>query len=418
MLNRQIAPPFYRSTTLKLLEPVKLLCKSGLPIYLIEGGEQEVVRIEWIFNAGKSVETKVGQSQFTAQQLDKGTTAKSSLLIAEGFEKFGAHIDVSAGNDYTTVTLYALTFHLHQVLPLVEEILHEANFPVDEFEIAKNIALQQYQVNKEKTTFIASKQFRKALFGQHPYANEIEDVHLHNLVQEDLRKFYQKFFTVNAVFVCGKIKKDDIKVIERLSEKLIYKNEIAKNLTENWPGAIQEHIEKQESVQSTIRFGKRVITRNHPNFIPLLFTTHILGGYFGSRLMKNIREEKGLTYGIFGVVQPLKQQAILSIGADVNKENKELTLIEIKKEINKLKTELIGKEEFENARNYFVGSLQSEVSTVFANSDKIKSIILNQLPLDYYQQMIDSVENIKPEDVMQIASTHYTLDEFTTITVG
>jgi predicted Zn-dependent peptidase len=418
MLNRQIAPPFYRSTQLNLLQPDKIISSSGAPLYVMQGGEQDVIRIEWVFNAGKVAETKIGQSHFTAQQLDKGTSNLTSLSLAEGFEKYGAHIDVSAGNDYTTLTLYTLSKHLHQVLPLLEEIIHQVIFPEDELMLAQSIAQQQYQINKEKTSFLAGKYFRSALFGNHPYANEIEDSHIKEITREDLLSFYHTAYQLHAVFICGKMKEDAIKAIEKLTAGLKYQPQNIKVNTIAWPKPKHEHIQKDGSVQTTIRFGKLAINRNHPDFISLLFTTHILGGYFGSRLMKNIREDKGLTYGIYSVLQPLQQQAILSIGADVNQQNKELTLSEIKKEINKLKTELVEKEEFENARNYFVGSLQSEVSTIFANSDKIKTIILNNLPVDYYQQMIDTIENMKPEDVAQTATSYFDLESFTTITVG
>jgi predicted Zn-dependent peptidase len=134
--------------------------------------------------------------------------------------------------------------------------------------------------------------------------------------------------------------------------------------------------------------------------------------------MKNIREEKGLTYGIYGVLQPYRQQTLLSIGADVNKENRMVTIDEIHKELTRLKTETIPNSELENARNYFIGSLQSEVSTVFSNSDKVKSIILNQMPDHYYQDMINKIDQLTPDHIQETASKYFDYESFTTISVG
>ena len=189
MLNRQIAPPFTRSTYFHLLTPEKFILANGLPVYVMHGGEQEVMRIEWIFNAGKINETKVGLAHFTANQIDKGTQQKSSLEIADGLETYGAHVEISAGNDFTTFTLYVLTQYLPNVLPLLNELLQEAVFPEKELSLAKDIALQQYRINLEKTAYLAGKYFRKSVFGQHPYGNEISDEDIAQIQPEDLKNF-------------------------------------------------------------------------------------------------------------------------------------------------------------------------------------------------------------------------------------
>ncbi|MCU0382736.1 MAG: insulinase family protein [Cyclobacteriaceae bacterium] len=418
MVNRQIAPPYSRSTSLHLLTPKKFILSTGLPVYAICGGEQEVMRVEWIFNAGKINETKIGLAHFTANQIDKGTKQKNSLSIADGFETFGAHIEISAGNDFTTFTLYVLTQYLPKVLPLVNELLQEAVFPENELTLAKDIALQQHRINLEKTAYLASTYFRKSVFGVHPYGNETSADDIVQIQPSDLKQFKENYYFANAVFISGKFSDEDINMICKQSESLRYKP--LPDLTENsnWPAPEKKYIEKDKSVQTTIRLGARTINRKHPDFISLLFTTHILGGYFGSRLMKNIREEKGLTYGIYGVLQPYRQQTLLTIGADVNKENRLVTIDEIHKELSRLKTETIPDSELENARNYFIGSLQSEVSTVFSNSDKVKSIILNQMPDNYYQDMINKIDLLTADHIQETATKYFDTQTLTTVSVG
>ncbi|HYC86051.1 MAG TPA: insulinase family protein, partial [Chryseosolibacter sp.] len=179
-----------------------------------------------------------------------------------------------------------------------------------------------------------------------------------------------------------------------------------------------EAISKEGSVQASIRTGRRFIMRNHPDYHVSVFVAHVLGGYFGSRLMKNIREEKGLTYGIYASIQPLQHAGFLVIGADVNRENVDVTLDEIRKELRSLRTEAIPQAELETAKNHFIGTLQAEITTPFAHADKIKTIILSQLSTDFYQKMIAEVSEINPARIMEITDRYFHEDSFSSVSVG
>jgi zinc protease len=171
-------------------------------------------------------------------------------------------------------------------------------------------------------------------------------------------------------------------------------------------------------VQSTIRKAKKSIGKMHHDYIDALFLNHILGGYFSSRLMKNIREDKGLSYGISSSLHALKNDSYLVIGADVNRENLNLTFEEIRKELKQLRTEKIEEEELNLARNHFIGSLQLEITTSFAHADKIKNIILFNLSPQHYQNMINRVEAITAENLIQVANQYFSEDSFVEVAVG
>jgi predicted Zn-dependent peptidase len=164
--------------------------------------------------------------------------------------------------------------------------------------------------------------------------------------------------------------------------------------------------------------GRRSILRSHPDYVPVLFVSHILGGYFGSRLMKNIREEKGLTYGISASVHGLRRDSYLVIGADVNKENVALTFEEVRKELKTLRTKDISADELETTRNHFIGSLQSEITTPFAHADKIKTIALFGLAPDHYQNMISRMEKINPRNIIEISEQYFNESTFFEVAVG
>ncbi|HTF21676.1 MAG TPA: insulinase family protein, partial [Chryseolinea sp.] len=172
------------------------------------------------------------------------------------------------------------------------------------------------------------------------------------------------------------------------------------------------------SVQASIRLGKKSVLRSDKDYADVLFLSHILGGYFGSRLMKNIREEKGLTYGIHASLHALKHDSYLAIGADFDKENIELTIAEIKKELRKLREEPIDANELETARSRFVGGLQSELTTSFEHAEKIKTIVLFGLDNSYYNNLIERIEKVSAADLQKTGERYFSEDSFLEIAVG
>ncbi len=174
--------------------------------------------------------------------------------------------------------------------------------------------------------------------------------------------------------------------------------------------------EKADSLQSSIRIGRRMFNRHHPDFFKFLVFNTILGGFFGSRLMKNIREEKGLTYGISSSMVPLASEGYWSIGADVKKENVPLALLEIQKEIDELKQQKVSEGELSLVKNYMKGSVLSSTNTVFDTMDKHKAIVHENLPKDFYDSMLEKIEHISSTDVQDMANCY--MKDLSTVVVG
>lgn len=419
MLDRTVAPDFVKSNVFNLIQPDRKKLSNGMDIFFIPGGSQDVLKIELVFKAGRWHESKWGASYFTSNQLSKGTKSKSSYEIAQLFDRYGAHFEVNAGLDNVSVALYALTRNLNPVIALLQEILQTPVFPDKELEQAKAIYIQNLRINHEKTSFLASKHFRKNLFGEtHPYGKELEETDIHSLTQSNIADYFQTFFQDYIVFVSGKYNSSDKERIQDIfsSWKIIKSPD--KSIQTQTLTPVRQHFEKEESVQSSIRLGNQSLHRTHPDYVKVLFVSHILGGYFGSRLMKNIREEKGLTYGIYASLHPLKRASYLVIGADVNKENIDLTFDEIKKELKRLRDEKITLDELETARNHFIGSLQAELTTPFAHADKLKTIYQYGFAPDYYQQLIATIERMNPLQIMETSAQYFNEQHFFEIAAG
>jgi predicted Zn-dependent peptidase len=238
------------------------------------------------------------------------------------------------------------------------------------------------------------------------------------LTREQLIDHYTSFGKDFIVIVSGKIDSASRQNIIDEFSSLSFTAGTEKNITAPNANALHERVSKEGSVQSSIRMGKKAIARSHPDYAAVLFLNHIFGGYFGSRLMKNIREEKGLSYGIYSSIHTLQHDSYVVIGADVNNENLDIAFEEIRKELKRLRTETVDAEELEIARNHFIGSLQAEITTPFAHADKIKNMHMFRLPKNYYQNLIHNIDSVRADQLLDIASRYFQEGDFIEVSVG
>ena len=378
-----------------------------------------MLKIELVFKAGRWYEQNMLAGYFSANMLAKGTSKKTSFEIARIFDQYGAHLEISPGLDFVSVSLYALSHKLPMVLALLVEVLTDPSFAEDEFRQLQQIFLQSLSINNEKTSYVASQHFRRNLFGNnHPYGTEVTAQQVEALDVAQLRSHFNNFFHSPLAFVSGKITPEAGQLIQDHLQGLPVGNAVSVTPHEVSATSRNEHTKKADSVQASVRMGVRSLMRGHPDYVPVLFVSHILGGYFGSRLMKNIREDKGLTYGISASIHALKNDSYLLIGADVNKENVDLTYQEIGSEIRKLRTTSISPGELETTRNHFIGSLQSEITTPFAHAEKIKTLKLFGLTDDHHSKMISRIERITPEEILATSEKYFQEDIFFRVAVG
>lgn len=419
MLDRKIAPSFIKSASFLLPNPETVQLPNGLKFHSIKGVQQDIIKIEFIFKAGKWFESKVGLSHFTAQMIERGTTQKTSAQLAEFFDRYGAHIEISPGLDFTSIALYTLSKNLRHVFPAFLEMIQTPSFPENELRQMKEVFIDNLKVNNEKNSFLASKALRKNLFGSaHPYGRSIESDDLKDLNRIDLVNFFEQYIVPSEMFVVSKADKNMLDyILDKVSvfSKPQHQNKNSGSIEVN---PFFDRIDKAASVQSSVRLGKKTISRDHQDYPDLLFLNHIVGGFFGSRLMKNIREEKGLTYGIHSSINSLMNGSFLVIGADVNKENEDLIFQEIMNEFINLQTIKIEDGELEAAKGHFIGSLQSETANPFSVAEKVKTIKLFSLPDNYYQTLLGRVHSITSGELLNTAQSYLKNDDFFKIAVG
>ncbi len=422
MLDRTAAPAYRQVDQINFIPAKEYTLDNGLRLHVVDAGEQDLVRIEFIFDNVAWQPEKPLQAFAVSSMLTDGTTQMTGAQIAEKIDYYGAFLQADYNYDNSTVTLYSLNKHLSNTLPLVRSILTDSIFPQEELDTFVRNHKQSLSVNLEKNDFVGRRQFNHALFGNSLYGYTIEASDYDQVTREQLLEYYHTAYQLSncTIVVSGKVTYETTSILnelfgkEPLSTPQATPNQFAFGEV---PGR-EYYIERPEALQSAIRIGKVSINRTHPDFAGLQVVNTILGGYFGSRLMANIREDKGFTYGIGSALVSLRSSGYFFIATEVGVDVCSAALTEIEKEITILKTELVREEELALVRNYMLGSLLGGLENAFSHADKFKNIYPYGLGYDYYDRYIRTVETITPEEVQQLANKYLDLESLNRVIVG
>ncbi|QEC53715.1 putative Zn-dependent peptidase [Anseongella ginsenosidimutans] len=422
MLNRTLAPENNPLKPIQLLKPVRSELKGGARLYVIDGADADVVRIEFIFpHTGWEAEQPL-VNRALAGMLLEGTAKHTAAEIAETIDFYGAFLNADNGADHTIVTLHSLNKQLQHTLPLVKEVLTEAVFPAAELEVFSRNSLQKLQVSLEKNEFQARRAFNAAVFGGNsPYGYSVEPSDFEKIDRQALiRRYHEQFSPANCIIiVSGKAGTSVPAEVERLFGNgdwpampvPAYEPVLQPGLPGKYP------VEIPGSLQSAIRIGKPAITKAHPDYAELQVLNTVLGGYFGSRLMANIREDKGYTYGIGSGLHSFRNSGLFFIATEVGAEVREKALQEIYLEMDRLRNDLIPGKELDLVRNYLLGSFLGSLENVFSHADKLKNLLLSGLDYTYYDRYFEAIRDVKPERLRELAGSLFS-DGFYEITAG
>jgi zinc protease len=418
-LDRKTQPSYQSLSDLKLIPLKSITLNNGVTAYHLPNDNLEVFRLEIIFEAGAFFGKKYGESYFTSKMLSSGTKNKTSAQISNSFDTNGGFLEINQNQERLQIVLHGLTKYFETYLNELVELIYESVFPEDELELLKKVSTQSYAVSKEKTATTCNEIFRNQLFGaEHSFGKTLNEAEISDISHDDITSFYNVFIEKSAfkIFVCGNIKDKQLNELQtKLGNIKLISNVLKAKSPENTkPENI--YLDKEGSLQTSVRVGRRMFNRSHEDFYKFMVFNTLFGGYFGSRLMKNIREDKGFTYGISSSLVPLADSGYFAIGSDVKKENYAQTIEEINKEIELLKTKKVDLEELNLVKNYMAGSIFGSINTVFDIMDKQKSIIYENLPSDFYETIIPNIIKITDADIKEMANKYMT--DLTFVAVG
>lgn len=423
MLDRTQAPRRHEIQDVALIHPRELFFDNGLRIFVFNSPTQELVKAEFIFrNIFDGSENAILQT-CASHMLKEGTRTRTSAQIADEIDYYGAYLVPEYSFDQTALTLYSLNKHLRALLPVIHDLLNYATFPEVELETYIRNQKQTLQISLQKNDYMARRLFFKNVFGASRYGQIPTEDAYNALNREDLIALYKKQVQPHncTLVLSGNITDD---VLKQVSE--LFNNEwhnrgeashvIAPSLPAFTPTMLLE--ERGDALQSALRLGMPTINRLHPEFPAVQFVNTLLGGYFGSRLMKNIREEKGYTYGIGSAVASLQYTGFFTIATEVAADSTQATLIEIEKEFNILRETRATDDEIALVKNYMLGSILGSVESIFSHADKFKAVYFYGMDLSYYTRYSEVIRSIQASDVQEVAQRYFDYNKLLKIIVG
>jgi len=426
-MDRKIMPEIKTITRLNLTQPENARLSNGIPVVIMPAGSEPVCRVDLVFNAGSRYQDTIFQSSLTNQMIPEGTAKLTGGKIAEEFEFYGSYFNVSADRDEADITIHSLEKHLEPVLRLMSEVLIHPAFPEEEMNVIKANRIESMKVDDQRVESLSRKQFNRLTFGEnHPYGvvGEIRDIGL--ITPAYLADFHSRYYDQAhcRILVTGPHPDKYLPLVERY-------------FGENWP--LNGHplntgtpelpplqmsqqkrfiISRPDAVQTAIRIGKPLFSRLHPDFMGLTIVNTILGGYFGSRLMSNIREEKGFTYGIASHLLTLRDSGYFVIGSTVGAEVWEETVSECFKEMNRLCTDKVKPGELDLVRNYLTGQVQRSVDGPFQMADQLRGLWIHDLDLNYLTDFMELFNRISPEEIRNLAIKYLDHSNMTVVAAG
>ncbi|GAB3649545.1 pitrilysin family protein [Echinicola sediminis] len=422
VLDRSKAPAFQIPDHIELIKPEKRTLKNGVPLYFISTPEIDAIKLEVITTSteGRHSDEDALVPFFTLHMLLEGTKDMSSSQLDSFFDHYASEIDIISSFEQQGISLLTTKKHFGRVLPVFRSLLTDATFPSKELEKRKSQKSLTISIQNEQNGSRANQLYRKALFGaDHPYGFIAEDRHVTSITTEKLKDFYENNFLLSPeIFVIGNLSEVEIDSIADafggLETNLSPKSVPVFN---TWPDKRLNEF-KEKAVQSSIRLGKHLIPKTHPDYHALTVFNTILGGYFGSRLTKNIREDKGHTYGIYSSIGSLEKADYWVVMADVQKGFADDVIKEVYKEIEQLKHSPISVEEMEIVRNYMIGHFLSNFSNVFDLINRFKNIHHAGLGYDFYEAQLNYFRSFTPEEIMAVGQKYFDPQSIIEIVVG
>lgn len=418
------SPPLINSFSFgRIPEAKKIFLDNKVPAYFIDAGTEDIVRIEFDFPAGRIMERSPLVASTTNAMLLEGSLNYNAESINRTIDQYGAFPNLICEKDSAGFIVFTLNKYIEKILELSSEIIFNSVFPEDELNTLMQYRLQKYMVNRQKVGVLSSDHFFQSIFGNnHPYGKFVQPQDFKDVTVAMLKDFHSQHYNTATmkIIVAGKLPQGIEAMMNKYFGKLT--SEIQKNPTSNvklgGSDVKKIFVEKADAVQTSIRIGSKTINKLHPDYPGLKVLDTIIGGYFGSRLMKNIREDKGYTYGINSSVSSLLQSGYKIISTEVGAEFAEKTKIEIYNELRLLQSQPVGIEELKVAKNFMSGEMIRMFDGPFSLAESFKSVLDFGLDNNYYYRLAEKIKSIDSDEIMHLASTYYKIEDLYEVEVG
>jgi len=424
-LKRNIQPALGPVSELSASNPEAITLSNNIPVYILEAGDEDIIRIDFIFQAGSRYQNRIFQASATNSLLSEGTKTKTARQIADEIDFYGSFLFPGCSRDESHIQIYSLTKYLPQTLDIVADIILNPSFPENELNIFRKKKIQSMAIENQKAETRARKAFTRTLFGAgHPYGQMGEPEDMSGVERTDLVDFYSSYYQPAncSILISGKNAGDYTPLLEDRFGSPAPSPIVAGELFPTGPELKPERYQINEAVpgavQASIRIGKIMPDKNHSDYNGLSIVNTILGGFFGSRLMQNIREEKGYTYGVGSSLHSHKEKGIFMISTDVGLDYYKQTIEECYKEIELICTALVTDQELKRVRQYIEGELLQQLDGPFNLAESFRSLLSFGMDFSFLQDFLSVLNNITPGDIRSLSSKYFNGEQFIQVVAG
>jgi zinc protease len=404
----------------------KARLSNGLEVILAESHTIPKFHGDLFFRSGNAAvaDRAPGLAEMTATVVRTGTAKRASRQIEEDLRRIGADLSSNAGSDTSAISFAGLSEMAEPLLGLVNELAREASFPEAEFERERRQKLEEVKLERTEPGFLASERLRKVLFGAHPYGQiSPSEAQVAAYKREDLQTIYREAYTPEngLLLMVGDFDSQEmLKTAEKVFGGWRGKKPEAKTYAAppNPRGRRVYLVHVPGAVQTQILAGCHAITRKHPDWVKLGLTNSLYGGAFNSRLVMNIREDKGYTYSPRSGVSALRQHGYFSVSAAVRNDAVAASLTEIFYEIDKLRSLPVPQAELADAQNYLSGVFSMGLATQDGLLSQFSTVALNELPDDYLETYRAKVRAVTPTDLLETARKYFDSANMQIVVVG
>lgn len=413
MLDRTTPPPIH-SALFAFRKPVEHMLRNGVPVSVIEAPGLGAIRIDFVFSAGQWHQARKLQALFANRMLREGCRGYSATEFAERLDYYGAWLDLSVAMNRSFVTLYTLKKHFANTIELVHRMLTEPTYDEKQFNTIRANNKAQQLVNLKKGEVIAMRALRRSIYGDaHPCGTQVHPEDYDTLQLSDAVSFYHQHYGSHTchIYISGDVDNSLLSQVESLfgneewgtsktgnSEKLISDDNNAH------PSSLSFQLEG--AAQDSIRMGTLLMDVNDPDYLSTRILATVLGGYFGSRLMKNIREEKGYTYHIGADLITNTSLAMLMIHCEAQAGKSNEVIEEIRQEMYRLQTEPISNEELRMVCNYMTGEICRNYESAFSLADAYIFMHHLGLPQTHLEHTVEAIRTIDATRLQQLAQQY------------
>jgi predicted Zn-dependent peptidase len=404
---------------MNLIFPEEIQLNNGVVLYWMKDVKDDSVKLDIEWNAGTKYQDKKLVAGFSNKMLLSGSNDLLAKDIAEEIDFYGGYSQLELDKDQAGVILYGLRDNISIIFSVFAKAFEHVAYPQDEFEKEVSISLDKFKVDSKKVKVLCRRAFGVNLYGANTKYGQVavqEDFKL--LKREDLIAFHKKHYSyAPKLFLTGNVTNEFIEMLRDWSCQF-------KGQAESYqPQSFQQtkgrvDVPQEDAIQSAIRIGRLMFDKNHPDYFSYQLLNTILGGYFGSRLMANIREDKGYTYGIGSGLSVTEECGYFFVTAEVGADVKEKAIVEVYNEFDRLKNEAITEDELTRVKNYMLGEFLRQADGPIALMDIFKNIHYNKLKKTYYSDFIQAIHSTTAEDLMALAKKYLNKEEMLEVTSG